>query len=684
MSVQSFTVWSSPTIAAESGALRLSSVRKDDVLEEQYEFTIYSASLSLLVKDGLLKRPKSEDNVPDDDRGKDKDDAVVMPESLALKFYSTRIVPSQKEDEGREIILCKASTCALCRLLDAGWKDQGRVSFEVKGVKTSQEEIVSWKFHILKVISKAEAVKPRDDELNEMEDVFIMAMDQYEQRHKEYASEFQEGWLGDLMGLDLHSAEGKEKKLVIPPLEGCLRYHGGCKRIERTPLPNRVINVGTLPDLRARLYEPKEGECAPYVTLSHCWGGEVPDKLLSSNIAEYLEILEVEKLPRTFADAIRLVQRMGYRYLWIDALCIRQDSFDEWEHEAAMMSDIYSNSLFTLSGLDSMNSSAGLYSQFHNDSDEEWVDIADEVKNLSLNAKDTKNQEESRIESAHRLNSRGWTLQERLLTPANLHFLNGQIIWECRTHSLYPSGHFQTSDPFLKRLLPNPSSSRDAFGEVDKSLLWARLVENYSRRNLTKAFDKLIALAGLARTIQRMFAKGQEEDRYYAGLWESDFPLCLLWTKEFHPVNRVREYRAPSWSWASVDGPIAFPISHTTRRSIWHPDDARVIRVGVDEHIPGSLGSVTGGYIDVQGILHRLTYQQEDKCREFFDGWMGSSICYALRMCGVNAFDKTCWLLLEQWGSTYKRVGCIPPERTREPFDEKELERGWRQFVRIV
>jgi hypothetical protein len=549
-------------------------------------------------------------------------------------------------------------------------------------LKTSHEDSVQWKFEHVKVESRREVGKLTAEQMEEWEDMFMMAMEEYERDHGRWAREFEEGCLSGLMGLDLGLESSQMgEKVVIPPLEGCLRDHEDCKRKEVTQLPNRVIDVGTGPNLRARLYEPKEGECAPYVTLSHCWGGEVPDKLLSSNIAEYLEILEVDKLPRTFADAIRLVQRLGYRYLWIDALCIQQDSFSEWEHEAAIMSFIYSNSVFTISGLDSVNSRSGLYSQFHDDSD--WVDINSEGSTHTLPAQPSEPEKKPRIKDSHKLNTRGWTLQERLLTPANLHFLNGNVIWECRTYVLYPSGTFQTSDPFLKRLLPSVAASRSSFGNISKSLLWARLVESYSHRQLTKPFDKLIAVAGLARTIQGTF----DTDVYYAGMWEGDFPMNLLWTKAFNNVERVREYRAPSWSWASVDGAIKFPVSYTSRNEMWHPDDLRIIRINVTEHIPGSLGSVTAGYMEVEGLMYQLTSQQESKCREFMDTYLSPFMCYALKVgtfSTVNAFSKLCWLLLEPRGHEFRRVGAVPPERFKEPFDAAELGRGMRQIVRIV
>ena len=680
MAVNSIWLWSSSTVAHESGSLRMTSVRSGDTLGERFEFTIYSPSVSSVPSDQTSKEvpPKALNQGLQQGSIEDEDDGT--PESLALQFYRERISPNLTTEDRSNLIICKASNCALCRLLDSQWQRHGIPSFEMTGLRKSQEDSVSWKFQLGKVISKDENRRPSDENIDQLEGMFKMAIEEYEASHERLAKDFQ-GWLNGMMKLRLTPSDADYGNLVIHPLEECRKCHENCRRKGDTPLPKRVIDVGSGPRPMARLYEPMEGEIAPYITLSHCWGGEVPDKLLTTNISEYLEVLDVEKLPRTFADAVRLVQRLGFQYLWIDALCIQQDSFDEWEHEAAVMSEIYSNSLFTISGLDSVNSHTGLYSQFLEDS--EWVDIGESMSAISIDSQDTKeSQKLPRIEDSYKLNTRGWTLQERLMTPANLHFIKGSIVWECRTYCLYEDGSFKISDVFLKHLLTDLSGSRDAFGELDREQLWARLIENYCRRNLTNASDKLIAVAGLARTIQQLFP-----DKYYAGLWETDFPLSLLWAKVKDHVTRVSPYRAPTWSWASVDGAITFPITKMTKSEIWHPDYPRILSVNVIEHIKGSLGSVTEGYMEVEGIIHRLTSEQQSRCWEFMDTYVTPSICYALRIGAfstLNAFSKECYLLLDQWGSVYKRCGAIPPERYHDPFQPIELLHGTRQYLRII
>lgn len=80
-------------------------------------------------------------------------------------------------------------------------------------------------------------------------------------------------------------------------------------------------------------------------------------------------------------------------------------------------------------------------------------------------------------------------------------------------------------------------------------------MEHYSRCQLTKASDKLVALSGIARHVQ-----AELQDTYVAGLWKSNFVESLAWRTQAEIRNsRPKIYRAPSWSWAAVDGPICFP-----------------------------------------------------------------------------------------------------------------------------
>jgi len=86
--------------------------------------------------------------------------------------------------------------------------------------------------------------------------------------------------------------------------------------------------------------------------------------------------------------------------------------------------------------------------------------------------------------------------------------------------------------------------------------MWDTVVRHYSLCNLTMNRDKLVAISGVARLIQH-----ETRDEYVAGLWRTDLKHQLLWSsakrsRKLGKNTRPPEYRAPSWSWAAIDGPV--------------------------------------------------------------------------------------------------------------------------------
>ncbi|KAF6811754.1 hypothetical protein CMUS01_13193 [Colletotrichum musicola] len=149
------------------------------------------------------------------------------------------------------------------------------------------------------------------------------------------------------------------------------------------------------------------------------------------------------------------------------------------------------------------------------------------------------------------INSRAWALQEWELCPRRLVFASYRLIYTCEER-LRPG--FKR-DPFTGRC-------RTQLAPEANPHTWGTLVEKYSVRKLENPDDKLTALAGLAER----FASLTEGNygRYLAGLWEEDLLRQLLWrqwnTVDFRaPVasKRPETWRAPSWSWVSIDGPIS-------------------------------------------------------------------------------------------------------------------------------
>ncbi|KAH7061770.1 heterokaryon incompatibility, partial [Paraphoma chrysanthemicola] len=86
-----------------------------------------------------------------------------------------------------------------------------------------------------------------------------------------------------------------------------------------------------------------------YVALSHRWATSCcPHSLKTTNLQQYQASIPTSQLPKNFIDAIAITEVLGLSYLWIDCLCIIQDSTSDWEIESANMDAVYLNATVTI------------------------------------------------------------------------------------------------------------------------------------------------------------------------------------------------------------------------------------------------------------------------------------------------------------------------------------------------
>lgn len=96
-------------------------------------------------------------------------------------------------------------------------------------------------------------------------------------------------------------------------------------------------------------------------TLSHCWSGIVAVMTKQGNPGQHRASLPLSVLPKTFRDAVLACRSLGILYLWIDSICISQDSAEDWETQSAKMGSIYHESTVTLAAAGASNSTNGLF-----------------------------------------------------------------------------------------------------------------------------------------------------------------------------------------------------------------------------------------------------------------------------------------------------------------------------------
>lgn len=336
------------------------------------------------------------------------------------------------------------------------------------------------------------------------------------------------------------------------------------------------------------------------MTLSHCWGQFKFLSLVTENIDVFKKEIPFHELPKTFQDAVTFTRSTLVKYIWIDSLCIVQDSQRDWRRESLQMAHIYSNGFCNLSATSSPDGRQGLFFErnlsgyesvaidVHSSPPKSPGDskIPGRVKSLAIVVqrkvkktkpvrfvlesnfaplglyiiRDTSLWPREVEESV--LCQRGWVFQERLLARRALHFTSRQIWFECqefRACELSPKAGWQeisdSRKADLNRNVEMAGSHNDTeFVKLRALKSWKDMVSEYTVCALTRESDRLIAIAGLARLM-----KLKIRCRYVAGLWDNDtLAEQLLWERYDGEMVHTDTYQAPTWSWASVKGKVSW------------------------------------------------------------------------------------------------------------------------------
>ena len=394
--------------------------------------------------------------------------------------------------------------------------------------------------------------------------------------------------------------------------QSCLTSHESCNRKRREQsdfkqwYPTRLIKISRWSNRLRLITARDEQPDGPYLTLSHCWGKSNFIQLTQSTKSDFLKDIPYSKLPKTFQDAISAARFLGVYYIWIDSLCIIQgeESLADWKHEAAKMDKVYSHSMLNISATGASDGSKGLFFPRSADATELLEIELDHPIRLKFSQKYTLLDYDywKRLVLDEPLIRRAWVVQERLLAPRVLHFGSKQVFWECQLDASedFPLGLpavlarkdqqslFKRRDepitPLMELTHPSPAHA-----------VWQRALSSYTHASLTKSEDKLIALAGIACELSPDISDG-----YIAGLWKDHIATELLWYVDLDTVSsRQKQYRAPSFSWASVDGGIV--------PGEWQKDD---VLIEVQEAVTATetsnpFGSVESGLLRVRGTLKR-------------------------------------------------------------------------------
>ena len=404
-------------------------------------------------------------------------------------------------------------------------------------------------------------------------------------------------------------------------LRECQKEHPGCRGQLNPKPPTRLLRIfQDGDDLLVALADSNQTR-GPYIALSHCWGLVTPLRTTATNYSDHAKGIKVSNLPRTFRDAVAVAQYFNFEYLWIDSLCIIQDSREDWERECPHMSDIYSNAALTIAAHDAANSSVGFladYPQSLFSPVEVPIKTNDGTQSLAVVEYSPQGfYNSSKWQST--LSSRGWVLQERVLSPRILSFHRSRLIWECNRHV--------RSDDRHRPVQIEPGRA----GAVEKLQIdtldggklleyWDHIVTVYSRCQLTRGEDRLPALSGIAEKFSVKM-----EDRYLAGLWERDLHYGLAWynlnhsrsgTKRCCAPLRAEESlsTAPSWSWASTECSVSFDAAQYAWKELI------LETVSIEPRGQDPFGQTIRGAIRATGHLSRISIPSGEEWSLHFYG----------------------------------------------------------------
>jgi len=398
-------------------------------------------------------------------------------------------------------------------------------------------------------------------------------------------------------------------------LDDCRLLHSKCRDYNQPFMPKRVMEVIDAPvgfpsPFIARLVtNPKAG---PYVALSYCWGGDQPAKTTLELLSDYEREIPVATLPQTIHDALIATREIGLRYLWVDAMCIVQNDAADVSEQISQMQHIYRGSFVTIAVSEAETSREGfLKPREMNRSVRMRARLDDNVFGDVLAIP-------FYLKSGPaRLFTRAWTFQETLLSTRILCYTFRDLSYVClqgyredsaladfplipavddttcmgnENEEITSSPTEVTGDPLVPpasepaavkglttdiTTTPTKTTADGAvviirrnnspppldpgnlwLGRLPHPVSWFRTMSAYTKRELTVDDDKLLAISAIAE----QYSHTKPVTTYLAGMWREDFLWQCLWSTRSlfnDTLSRPTTYRAPSWSWASVNGEVS-------------------------------------------------------------------------------------------------------------------------------
>ncbi|KAK3947601.1 heterokaryon incompatibility protein-domain-containing protein [Pseudoneurospora amorphoporcata] len=477
------------------------------------------------------------------------------------------------------------------------------------------------------------------------------------------------------------SRKKRDMDLMKRCLEYCRKHHDKCKH-------QQAPNSETLQTAPSRLIDVVDMKLVPtnpgtnghvdlrqveYVALSYVWGRDPFFTLQSPNLSTLCEKDAFRdpaiKLPQTILDAIEVTKFLGYRYIWIDSLCIEQDSTEDTITQIGLMHVIYAQASLTI--VAAVGDSAQ-HSILHIDPNQ----LSSKYHTVGSLRFCLDRPEFKEVVESSTWATRGWTLQELTCSDRFLFFTPERTYFSCALGNWnedlpldesIPTAQYQRylrdEDPKGLGLEMGVGLGRDA----QASAIYISMVEKLSTRRFTHDKDILKASLGMY-TMYMVDGLGMA----VAGLPLYFFGAALMWQPNGRLSRRLCE-GVPSWSWASWTGPISYPLGRLDGLDIqltldWFIDEFKSIRRGYADHLvrtsPGYIP-----YLQVDGRMAgaaQLAFRAPAK--EPGHHYFGDARTSVLRRRIVNPGDRSMMnlSLAEKTVLAFGGTICTFPVRFRE------------------
>lgn len=385
-------------------------------------------------------------------------------------------------------------------------------------------------------------------------------------------------------------------------LAECREQHPWCGDSVVQNVPTRLVYISDKSTYRLiETKEMKKGWNEKYVALSYVWGEKRNGisihqvKLKNDSLKTLKNGIDPIKITTSHHQGIMVAFELGFRYIWIDALCILQDSQEDWKNAATEVPHIYGNAALTIIAGNSNDSREG----FLQNRQPLRLPYSCSGSNGTMPTLEVSLPADRAVGPT---DNRAWCFQESLLSKRSLIFGTGQLIFRCRKQKKFQDGkhdNFMFDEAAFEHnwvlpVPPNvPRTANDEWQRTQSDIAkgWYRIAQLYSARDMYDPYDCYAALAGIAKRCESALAAmsvNKQAPRYLAGLWETEtFVHALMWRRCLDASlpqdcqllrQPVREgspiKRAPSWSWMALVGRITFhcapmtagaPISTFTR-----------------------------------------------------------------------------------------------------------------------